>query len=406
MLSGRGPRTCRRIGAALVGLLLASGSAVAGELAPDAVTPAGPAEIVPQGRFSARTLSLAIEIDRDAAHIVAYTLKARPFVRPLATPPPRPHREGQPVQIEITLLGALGERYTQRLDAGRLCFLHGPDAPPHVLGDTILLHRDRVVVEVPDREGFDRVDFAWYEAGDGGAFERRSLGVDRLDPSQFTPAGGPFSYSDLAIATSSAAPSADSQLTPGTVHWPEEYGDADIYKFFGNPAETDRRINVVLVPDGYRYSEKALMESHAQALVAHFRAKSPYSEHDPFLNYILVYAYSTDSGTDQCDCGVVKDTAMSSRFPNAGYPCGDSGNRCLYYGWGCDVDTSAHIAQAELRAPADDVTVVMVNTSRYGGCGGVRAVYAAGNGSATEIAVHELGHALAGLADEYVTYLE
>jgi hypothetical protein len=43
----------------------------------------------------------------------------------------------------------------------------------------------------------------------------------------------------------------------------------------------------------------------------------------------------------------------------------------------------------------------MVNTGRYGGCGGSRAVYSAANSQATEIAVHELGHSLAGLADEY-----
>jgi hypothetical protein len=54
-----------------------------------------------------------------------------------------------------------------------------------------------------------------------------------------------------------------------------------------------------------------------------------------------------------------------------------------------------------MRAPYHDETVVMVNTTRYGGCGGARAVYSAGSGSATEVAVHELGHSLGGLADEY-----
>jgi len=43
----------------------------------------------------------------------------------------------------------------------------------------------------------------------------------------------------------------------------------------------------------------------------------------------------------------------------------------------------------------------MVNSPRDGGCGGARAVYSAGNASATEVAIHELGHSLALLADEY-----
>ena len=51
---------------------------------------------------------------------------------------------------------------------------------------------------------------------------------------------------------------------------------------------------------------------------------------------------------------------------------------------------TSNIAAAELRAPAHDETIVLVNTDRYGGCGGSRAVYSAANAAATEIAVHEL----------------
>jgi hypothetical protein len=119
------------------------------------------------------------------------------------------------------------------------------------------------------------------------------------------------------------------------------------------------------------------------------------------MNYILVYGYSQETGTDQCDCGIIRDTAMGTRFLESVPTCGSSANRCLYYGGGCDTSGATNIAAAELRAPFQDETVVMVNTSRYGGCGGARAVYGAGNGSAVEIAVHEVGHTLGGLDDEY-----
>jgi len=158
---------------------------------------------------------------------------------------------------------------------------------------------------------------------------------------------------------------------------------------------------VTIVPDGYTVSQKATMESHADSMVATFRAKTPYKEHDAFVNYTLVYAYSEQSGTDECDCGIEVDSAMGTRFPNAGDSCGGSGNRCLYYGGGCDASGVQNIVATEMRAPYHDITVVMVNTSRYGGCGGARAVYSAANESATEVAVHELGHSLGGLADEY-----
>ena len=90
---------------------------------------------------------------------------------------------------------------------------------------------------------------------------------------------------------------------------------------------------MTIVPDGYTYAEKATMVSHANALVAYLRSKTPYKEHDPFINYILVYAYSGESGTDQCDCGIVRNTAMSTGFPNAGYPCGDGGNPLRRVRW-------------------------------------------------------------------------
>jgi hypothetical protein len=185
--------------------------------------------------------------------------------------------------------------------------------------------------------------------------------------------------------------------------WPEDFSDPDIYRVEGDETEVDKRINVVFIPDGYRYTEKAVMDAHFDAVVAEFRSFTPYTEHDPFVNYILVYAYSAESGTDQCDCGIVLDTAMATAFPESVPICGDSDNRCLYYQGACETAAISNIAAAELRAPAIDSTIIMVNTTRYGGCAGARAVYSAGNPAATQVGVHELGHSLAGLADEYVS---
>ncbi len=353
-------------------------------------------------RYAERTISCAIEVDRDDARLIAFTRKTRPFIRSLRSlmelPEPRAYEEGGDVRFEVVLLGPEGKRYTQRIDMAKLCFTHSAGMPPHVMGDTIIVHRDSFIIELPEIQGFDRVEIAYYIPGSGviegiEGIERKLIAIETLDKSRFTSAGSSENYDG----------SQSTMATSGVVHWPEEYADPDIYKVYGDESETDRRINVVIVPDGYSYAEKSLMESHAASLVNYFRSKTPYAEHDPFLNYHLVYAYSTESGTDQCDCSIIKDTAMATRFPNDGYPCGDSGNRCLYYGSGCDTNTSSRIAEAELRAPAQDTTIVMVNTPRYGGCGGARAVYSAANSSATEVAVHELGHSLGGLADEYTS---
>jgi len=353
-------------------------------------------------RYAARTVSVALQVDRDGVSIVAYTAKDRPFDLTRTQPPPRPYVEGHPLLLEVVLSsteGTDGERFTRRQSVGPLCFSHGADAPPHVQGDTILLHRDSFVVELPELPNLDRVSVAFFEKSRGQTL-RRPIGADAMDRARFTPAGNALRYEQLAFADP-GAPDETARTDSSTAIWPEDFDDPEVFRVWGNADEVAQRINIVIVPDGYTYAEKAVMEAHAQSMVTHFRGKTPYAEHDSFYNYILVYAYSVDSGTDQCDCGVVVDTAMGTRFPNAGDVCGGSDNRCLYYGGGCDTSGTSNIVAAELRAPGHDETIVMVNTSRYGGCGGARAVYSAANSAATEVAVHELGHSLAGLADEY-----
>lgn len=359
---------------------------------------------------STRTVVAAIAVDRDAAQLLSYTVKDRPFLAPGPTPSPRSFAFGTEAQIEVVLYGANQTPLVRRLDLPGLCLDHAPDAPAEIMGDRIWLHHETFLVELPELVGFDQIEFAYYAAA-GIAPQRRSVGHGTLDASHFDAAGGKTQYADLAFARPSLQDlPPPAPKTASTIHWPEEYGDPDIFTVFGDADETASRINVVVVPDGYTYAEKAMMMSHAQALVNSFRARPPFQEHDPFFNYILVYAYSTDSGTDQCDCDVpLRDTAFNSSFPsnrdsdNNPYPCGHSENRCLYYGLRCDLPNVSdnHFTQAELRAPAQDTTVVMVNTARYGGCGGARAVYSAANASATEVAIHELGHSLARLADEY-----
>jgi len=344
------------------------------------------------GRFSQRTLTAAILVSRNSVELVGSRVTERPFERRLPIGEPTVTPSSRAVRLEVVLFGPDGQRFTQPLSVQGLCLDHEEDAEPHVEGDTIRLHQESVIVELPDLPGFVTLEVDVHDgAGDPGS-DLRPLGVVRLD-------GG-------LRAGSSIGEGPVPEQTLGAVHWPEEYGDPDIYSVQGDEGEIAKRINVVIVPDGYTYAQKSTMQSHFQSLVAGFRAKTPYKEHDPFMNYILVYAYSTAGGTDQCDCSVVVDTAMNTGFPNQVPTCGDSANRCLYYGprsGTCDVTSTANISAAELRAPAVDKTIIMVNTTRYGGCGGYRAVYSAGNGSAIEVAFHELGHSLGGLDDEYTS---
>ena len=354
--------------------------------------------------LSARTVVAAFLVDRFEARLLTADRKPRPYLEPPAPPDLRDaaDRQGGAAQVEVALLDATGTRLTLRPEIRGLCLEHGPDEPPHIEGDTIRLHRETFLVELPDLPGAGQVEVAVGERRKGDSRPgRRVLGAASLEGA---PAPGPGAGHGVAGGVGTEGTFTPALNTAGTVHWPEEFNDPDRTFTWGDAGEAARRINIVLVPDGYTYAEKATLNTHAQDLVNYLRSTTPYREHDRYINYTLVYAYSTQTGTDQCDCATVVDTAMNTGFPSSGDPCGGSANRCLYYGSECDTSSAVNIALAEARAPAHDTTVVLVNTTRYGGCGGQRAVYSAANSSATDIAAHELGHSLAGLADEYVSF--
>jgi hypothetical protein len=365
---------------------------------PAAVVADGKVSLDTRQKLSDRTLAVGIEVDRRGARLVGYTLKRQPYLDSKTAEEPRAYVSGERVQIQVALLDQGGRRHVRRHSVGPLCFDHEPGMEPHIEGDVIRLHRDSFIVELPELPGFDRIEVA-YHSSFRGTTELHDLGAENLDRARYRASGGTLRYEDLAFAESSEA--AEAQGSSATVLWPEDFDDPDLIRIDGDPTEGDRRLNIVIVPDGYTYSNKALMEQHADELIAYLRQTTPNQQHDVFVNYTLVYAYSVENGTDQCDCGTVVDTAMGTRFPYGNGVCGSSANRCLSYGFGCDDPGTDNIVAAELRAPFQDETIIMVNTNRYGGCAGSRATYSAGNVGG-DVGTHELGHTVAGLADEYV----
>src|SRR5262245_38984310 len=187
------------------------------------------------GTYSERTIAAAFAVDRDQATLISFTLKDRPFVRSLVKDPPHAGEENA-VQLEFALLGEGGLRYTQLLDFNGICLEHGPDEAPHIMGDTIRVHRDTVVVEFPEVKGLDRIEVASFEEKAGNR-DRKLLASVKMDAAHFIRAGGNASYADLAFAAQTGAAAPPEPETAGTVIWPESLGDPDIYTVFGNAAE-------------------------------------------------------------------------------------------------------------------------------------------------------------------------
>ncbi len=151
----------------------------------------------------------------------------------------------------------------------------------------------------------------------------------------------------------------------------------------------DNRINLVCVGDGYTSGEIGLYWQHVNNVIDNFFQEWPLQQYASFFNVHVVEVISNESGVDEPDLSIYRDTALDMAFDCSGIP------RLL-----CVDYTKAWTAASN--APATDLVLVLANTTRYGGAGYADlATLSGGNSGAVELALHEFGHSFADLADEY-----
>lgn len=157
----------------------------------------------------------------------------------------------------------------------------------------------------------------------------------------------------------------------------------------GNPAH---RVDIVLLPEGYGAGERAKFESACREFAREFFSYSPFREYASRFNIRAVWAPSADSGVTIPGERVWRNTACGASFYTFGserYQMVDDFQRLR--------DIAAHVPY--------DYIYVLSNTQKYGG-GGIFNFYgisAAHHPTRTgKIYVHEFGHLLLGLGDEYV----
>lgn len=161
-----------------------------------------------------------------------------------------------------------------------------------------------------------------------------------------------------------------------------------------------QRYNIVILGDGYRASELGQYATDVQTFIDAFRSTAPYNDLWCGINVHRIDVVSTDSGADDpgtCGDGSTGSGATPKTYFDATF-CGDGNIRRLLT---CDSASAKSTALAQV--PEAHMTMVIVNTSQYGGSGGTVATFST-NASSAEIGLHEMGHTAFGFADEYEYY--
>lgn len=159
--------------------------------------------------------------------------------------------------------------------------------------------------------------------------------------------------------------------------------------YAGNPNE---KLDIVFIAEGYTAEEMTSFKNDCKTFADYLFKFEPFKNLKDKINIWGVESASKESGTDIPGKSIWKNTVVNSTFYTF-----DSERYLMTGDYKSVIDVATN-------APFEQV-VVLVNTEKYGG-GGIYNYYltiAGKNPKAEKIFVHEFGHALAGLGDEYYT---
>lgn len=165
----------------------------------------------------------------------------------------------------------------------------------------------------------------------------------------------------------------------------------EVISLFENGAPA-KKVDVLVVADGYRAAEREKFVRDAQRLVGVMFDTEPYEAHRGDFNVRALFVPAAESGISNPRKGVWRDSPLGLSF-NAF----DSDRYVLTYG-------NRTLRETVAQAPYDAL-ILLFNDRKYGGGGifNLWATVAADTEPAPYVFVHEFGHSFAGLADEYYT---
>lgn len=156
--------------------------------------------------------------------------------------------------------------------------------------------------------------------------------------------------------------------------------------------KSEEKVDLVILAEGYTITEMDKFIEDAKRVTQYLFDEEPFKSEKEKFNVKAVLVPSVESGTDVPGENIYKNTHFNSSFYTFDLP---------RYLTTSDMKT---IYDAAAIVPYDHI-YILVNSERYGGGGfyNFLSVCTANNELTKEVFVHEFGHGLAGLGDEYYT---
>ena len=152
----------------------------------------------------------------------------------------------------------------------------------------------------------------------------------------------------------------------------------------------EAKVDIAILGDGYREAEYSKFADDAARAAGYLFSVEPLKSRRRDFNLRSVFAPSAESGVTDSYLGLKKDTALRCAYGSA------AAERTLV------AEDNRAVREIASAVPYDFL-LILANARRYGGSAyfGGPAVVAIDSARARYLVIHELAHAMAGLADEY-----
>ncbi len=147
-------------------------------------------------------------------------------------------------------------------------------------------------------------------------------------------------------------------------------------------------VDLIILAEGFSQDQLPQFEQAVTEFIQAFEQEETIKVHQQAWNIHRIDSVSEQSGADFPEDDLYVNTVFDAYFQ-----CGSIARLLC-------VNSSKVLAVTAKLAPQFDQVIVVVNSPTYGGAGGQVATFSLAQ-SAADIAIHELGHSFAGLADEY-----